>query len=604
MLFKSILSVGLLSLALPSGSVEPVCDSLHAVTVTADRGLTVSMTDTLQLSNSVSVSDVLMECPSVHLNDNGGYSGLKTVSLRGLGGACTAIYMDGVRVGNVQSGQPDISLIDVADLSSVVVDYAQNSLSFNTARPLFGTSPLAARVRLGAGSFGTWLPSARLDFRLSDEFSLSASASGVFSEGDFPCADGLRRVNNDISRVRTGLDLFGLLAGGDMHVKAFFNGVRRGTPGSMSWPSEDRQKDMNAFVQGLLRKKFSPLYSLNVSAKGAYDDIFYTSSYGDSRYGQTELQLNSSHYFRLGGGWTVSCAVDIHWDDLHSTMYDASRLSGYAVLASSFRRGLVSADASVEYSGAADFGASFRNAWSPSLNLRINLREGLDLVAFGRRAYRIPTFNELYYAGYGNPDLRPEDAWLTDIGLKMDRRYAGKYSMTVRVDGFFNLLSDKITSAPTPEDPAIWQPYNIGKVRSAGVDASVGLGYASGSWKCGSSLKYTFLSAVDITKESLSYGMQIPYVARHVLVFKVDASWKRWALDALWQMRGGRTDGNGEMPCWHTLDISLGRSFDLKTAGEMMIRIHGRNLYDFRYETVSGYPMPGRNVMFSVEYKF
>ena len=124
MFFKFLFSVGLLSAALPSGSSEPVCDSLQAVTVTADRGLTVSMTDTLRLENSLSVSDVLMECPGLHVGDNGGYSGLKTVSLRGLGSAHTAIYMDGVRVGNVQSGQADISMIDVAGLQSVVVDYA------------------------------------------------------------------------------------------------------------------------------------------------------------------------------------------------------------------------------------------------------------------------------------------------------------------------------------------------------------------------------------------------------------------------------------------------------------------------------------------------
>lgn len=604
MLFKTILSVGLLSAVLPSGSLEPVCDSLQAVTVTADRGVTVSMADTLRLKNSLSVSDVLMECPALHVGDNGGYSGLKTVSLRGLGSAHTSIYVDGVRVGNVQSGQADISLLDVSDLGSIVVDYAQNSLSFSTARPAFGTAPVAAKVRLDAGSFGTWLPSARMDFRLCDSFSLRATASGVFSDGDFPCADGQLRLNNDVSRVRAGLDLFGVLQGGDMHIKAFFNGVERGTPGSLSWPSDDRQKDLNAFVQGILRKRFSRLYSLNISAKGSYDDIFYTSSYGDSRYAQNEVQLNSSHYFRLGGGWTVSLAADLQWDALSSTVYDASRLSATAVVASSLRRGRVSAEASVEYVAVVDLDAACRNAWSPSLNLRVNLLEGLDLMAFGRRAYRVPTFNELYYVGYGNPDLSPEDAWLTDLGLDLSRPLSGKWRLSARVDGFLNILTDKITSAPTPEDPAIWQPYNIGKVRSAGLDTSLGFIYAHGSWKCESSMKYSFQSAVDCTEGSASYMMQIPHVARHVMVVRADASYGRWILDASWQMRSGRTDGYSDMPSWHTLDLSFGRSFDLAQAGSLMLRLCGRNLYDFRYETVSGYPMPGRSLMFNVEYEF
>ena len=107
-----------------------------------------------------------------------------------------------------------------------------------------------------------------------------------------------------------------------------------------------------------------------------------------------------------------------------------------------------------------------------------------------------------------------------------------------------------------------------------------------------------------MTPGSASYGMQIPYVAKHVAVFDADASWRRWTLDAVWQMRSGRTDGYGEMPQWHTLDLSFGRSFNLNRAGQLLLGLRSRNLYDFRYETVSGYPMPGRSIMFSVGYKF
>jgi hypothetical protein len=253
--------------------LEPAHDTLHAVTITADKGVTVSRSDTLRVINSFSVSDVLLQSPGFHVGDNGGVSGLKTVSLRGMGSAHTAVYIDGVRVGNVQSGQNDLGMIPVGTLESVTVDYAQNSVSFNTARPVFGESPFAGAVDFGAGSFGTWLPSARLDFRLSEKVSLSANASGVFSKGDFAYGDGLVRENNDLSQVRAGLDLWGLMSGGEYQVKAYYNGSDRGTPGSVDWPSDDRQNDRNAFVQGALRKNFSHLYTLRISGKASYDDM-------------------------------------------------------------------------------------------------------------------------------------------------------------------------------------------------------------------------------------------------------------------------------------------------------------------------------------------
>jgi hypothetical protein len=240
MLFSLFLLAGLSGTGLPSGSSEPLVDSLYAVTVTADRGAVVSRSDTLDVGNSISITDVLRQSTSLYVGDNGGYAGLKTVSLRGMGSAHTAIYMDGVRIGNVQSGKGDLGMLDFENLSHAVVDYAQNSISFNTARPEFTDSKMAGKAGIGIGSFGTYLPSARFDFKLSDRLALSVNAAGIISKGDFPLADGSVRLNNDIKQVRGGINLFGTMDDGEYHIKAFGNTAERGTPGSISWPSEDR----------------------------------------------------------------------------------------------------------------------------------------------------------------------------------------------------------------------------------------------------------------------------------------------------------------------------------------------------------------------------
>lgn len=599
-----LIAAGLLMAGLSEGFEQPVADTLHSVTVTADKGVVVSRKDTLSASNSFSISDILLQSPGLNIGDNGGYAGIKTVSLRGLGSAHTSVYIDGVRVGNVQSGQNDLGMIDAGNVGEVILDYAQNSISFNTARPVFGASPAAGKVRFSAGSFGTYLPSARMDFRLSDKISLSANASGVFSEGDFRYGDGQIRTNNDIRQVKSGLDLFGLTDGGDWHLKAYFNWAERGTPGSVSWPSDDRQRDRNAFVQGRMTNRFSGIYTLNLSFKGAYDDIFYTSTYGDSRYGQTEIQINSSHSFQLKRWWKLSVAADVHWDGLASDNYDARRLSVFTALASSFVTGRFAADVAVEYNGAFDVGALSRNAVSPSVDLKYTISRGLDLTAFARRTYRVPVFNELYYVGYGNPDLKPEDAWMTDLGLDFNRKAGSGWIVNARLDGFFNWLTDKITSAPTEEDPNIWRPYNIGKVLSCGADVIAGVTYKQGDWCWRGDFQYTFQSATDRTPDSHTFGLQIPYHARNIVVVSLGASWKGWSLAPVWHWRGGRTDGSGSLPDWNTLDIGLSKAFSLRSRRELVLNVAARNVADCRYETVSGYPMPGRNFAAGVEYRF
>ena len=604
MLFSILISAGLLLADRPAEPAEQPSDTLHAVTVTADKGVVISRTDTLHITNTFDITGELHQVPGLQLGDYGGFAGLKTVSLRGMGSPHTAVYVDGVRVGNVQSGQGDMGMLDIENFSSAVVDYAQNSISFNTARPTFGKSRVAGKAKFKAGSFGTYLPAARIDLKLSERMALSVNAAGIISKGDFPVADGATRVNNDIRQVRGGVNLFGSMKDGDYHVKAFYNAAERGTPGSISWPSEDRQKDMNAYLQGVMKKSFSPLYTLRLSAKAGYDDIYYTSSWGDSQYGQTELQLNSSHVFSINSWWKVSLAADVQWDKLASTNYSASRTTAISAVSTSFNLNRLSLNAAAEYSGYFDRGEGSRHAISPSVDFRMRVIDGLDIVGFARRAYRIPMFNELYYVGYGNPDLKPEDAWLTDLGVDFHRQVSRTWNLKAKVDGFYNILSNKITSAPTAEDPNIWLPYNIGKVRAIGLDLVTGADFTYGEWKGEMDLRYSYQSAVDRTPDSYSYGQQIPYIAKHTVTASVKASWKGYELNPRWVLKSGRNDATGNLADWNTLDVTISKTFRLRGPLSLGINIAAKNLLDCRYELVSGYPMPGRSFIGGVEMKF
>ncbi len=603
MLF-SLFHAGMIFLGLLAASDVPAADTLGAVTVTADQGVIISRVDKISTQQSLTVSDALSLSSGLHVVDNGGLAGLKTVNLRGLGSAHTAIYLDGVRVGNVQSGQNDLGMLPLEDLATISVDYAQNAVSFRTARPEFRELPVAGKVKFYAGSFGTYLPSARLDFMFSDNLSLSVNAAGIMSKGDFTYGDGLQRTNNDLEQYRGGLDLWGLMLNGDYHVKAYYSQAERGTPGAVSWPSDDRQADKNAFIQGYVRKSFGKLYTLRVSAKGSYDDIYYSSSWGDSNYGQTELQLNTSHGFNVADWCNVSIAADVQWDKLASSIYNASRLSAFSALAASFKTESLLANVALEFNGAFDKGALSRYAFSPSADIRFRVFDGFDVLAFCRRAYRVPTFNELYYVGYGNPELRPEDAWMTDLGVEYSHDFTDVWRVNAKLNGFCNYLTDKIASAPTADDPNIWAPYNIGKVLSTGIDFSAGVIWNNDAWNCAFDAKYTLLSAVDKTPDSYSYGQQIPYIAKHTLVLNAIASWKGWAISPVWHLRAGRTDGNGTLDDWNTLDFTVSKDVRLPKTGPLSFKFSVRNMLDCRYEVSSGYPMPGRSFIGGIEYKF
>lgn len=625
---RIILITAALFAAVSAHARHVAADTLDVATVTAEKGVLVSRADTITLSNSTEAGQALMSIPSLSVTDMGGYSGLKTVSLRGLGTSHTSIYVDGIRVGNLQSGQSDLGMLGMENFRTAVIDYAQNSINFITLRPTFGSNDkgkagrFSTSASLKAGSFHTYIPSLKIGMKLNDRTSMSISAAGTLSKGDFPYLSTdqngntslSRRAGNDIRQIRTGIDVFGAMRDGDWHVKAYFNDSDRGTPGSLSWPSEDRQRDRNIFIQGGIDNRFNDIYTLKISSKGSYDDMSYLSSWGDSRYQQMEFQLNTSHIFSIKEWWQASVAVGGQWDNLISGNYGSAdgvssaeginRLDFGTALASRIDLDRFKADLALEYEGIMDSDKDSKllslNSFSPSASIRYAIYDDLSIVAFGRRAFRAPMFNELYYIGFDNKDLKPEDVWLTDIGIEW-KVQTGSYSyISAKADGFFNWLDNKITSAPTEDNPDIWLPYNIGKVFSAGTDISAAYRYDDRQWKAGISVRYTFQDARDKTPGSYSYDTQIPYISKHSGVISGDASWKSWTAAARWNLRSGRVDSSGDLPDWNTLDICISRSFSLSKYDKkrsIVLSITASNLTDTRYELSRGYPMPGRSIL-------
>lgn len=591
-----------LSAALLLGAETP--DTLQGVTVVADRGVVVSRTDTIRVQSNSSIEDLIYSLPGLGLGDYGGAAGLKSVSLRGLGSAQTAIYIDGVRVGNVQSGQADLGFLDFAGAGTAVVDYAQNSISFNTAKPVFGDSDFNGRLRLGAGSFGTWNPRLGLSYRFSDRMSLSAQLAYDRSKGNFSYGEGQTRTNADLSQLKAGADLFGVLDKGEWHAKAYYNKAERGIPGSTTYPSDDRQKDENYFLQGSLRKSFNSLYTLNLSAKAARDDMYYHSAWGDNYYKQSEFQLNSTHRLHLSGILSATLGLSANYDKLSSDSYTASRTSVFSSAGLTLRTSRIKADLILDYDIWADTGQKTRSALSPSFDLRYELCRSLSLVGFARRAYRVPVFNELYYVGFGNPELKPEDAFLSDLGLEWHPAAADGLEYGAKFDIFYNLLRDKIISAPSEEDPNIWYPYNVGKVEALGTDLSLFAGKQGRRWMWRLDAKYSWQNAVDISEGSYNYGLQVPYIARHSAVLSAQAGYRSWKARLNWKLRSGRRDSYGELPSWNSLDLDLSRGFSFGKRCGMEVVLSARNLTDCRYEAVRYYPVPGRSFIAGVEFKF
>jgi len=643
---------GLLNIPVRAQSVVDTLHTIDEVTVKARRTpLSVASAqpvqsmgrEQLEALGAQSVADAVKRFAGATVRDYGGIGGLKTVSVRNLGAAHTAVSYDGVTVSNAQAGQIDVgrfSLDNVEELSLAVGqgnDLLQSArayasagiLSIRTQRPIFAEGKNDVwRARVSGGSFGYITPSLRYAHRFS-------SRTSVMVEGDYMRADGIYPFILDNGRTETtehrrNSDIYSWHVEGNLYHtfkdesrltgKSYFYKSERGLPGSVilyNPTARERLWDENFFTQIAYEKHFSPQWKMRALAKynhawNRYEDT--NVKYEGGR--QVDVHRQDEYYASAAVSWqpftslSLSLAQDGFVNTLHNNIDDSPnpvRLTSLTALNADFRWSGWHLLANLTGTYTTDEVRSGvtpddRRHLSPSLSLswRPWSSEAFYLRALYKNTFRVPTFNDLYYRRSGNTALRPENATEYNVGLTWNARPAAWLnSLSLTVDAYYNKVEDKIVAFPSVY---VWRMANYGEVEIHGVDATLAASFpiVSGC-EVDVTGAYTFQQALDLTNPSAkNYKDQLPYTPRHsgnasVLLktpwlhvgYNVMAVGKRYFMDQ--NIPSNEIDGYVE----HGLTAS--RSFLLGKATTLRLQADVVNLTDRQYEVIKYYPMPGRS---------
>jgi outer membrane cobalamin receptor len=107
------------------------------------------------------------------------------------------------------------------------------------------------------------------------------------------------------------------------------------------------------------------------------------------------------------------------------------------------------------------------NRFLPSVGATWQAAEDLNLFVNAGKAFRAPTFNQLYYESTwlrGNPELGPEEGWTYELGAKLDAADLAR----LRLSGFYYTYQDKIELDRSGGYPLT--NYNAGEYESKGVE--------------------------------------------------------------------------------------------------------------------------------------
>ncbi len=206
------------------------------------------------------------------------------------------------------------------------------------------------------------------------------------------------------------------------------------------------------------------------------------------------------------------------------------------------------------------------------------------------QGFRAPTINDLFFPGFGNPDLKPERSTSWEVGadqrLWQDRIRVGATYFHQNFTDLIQFVFDPTTF--------LFLPQNVGRARIQGVEA-----YASFDpvhW-IGFYVNYTYLDAKD-----LDTGQELARVPKNAVNTGVTVTpWSRLTLfmqanvvsSQLESLFAGRNPGHYRIDAGGTF-LLLGQHGRLNRL-ELTARI--QNLTNQKYDEVLGFPAPGINAL-------
>ena len=588
------------------------------------------------------MGDAVKRFAGTNVRDYGGIGGLKTVSVRNLGAAHTAVSYDGVAISNTQAGQIDIGRFSLDNVStlSLAIGHDDNLLqsarlfasagvlNIETEKPHFENGKRHhTQVQMRGGSFGYLTPAIRHWQALGERTKLSVEGNYLHAEGEYPftlkngtLVTEQKRINSDVESYQGEVNLFHtFMDESELSAKAYYYNSKRGLPGAVilyNSESDERLWDENFFAQAKYKKAFSPQWTLQAQGKynyswNKYEDtgVEYTGGKQTDTNRQTEYYLSASALYKPTSAWSFSLSQDGFINRLHTNGANSPepvRYTSLTALNARYQSGQLKASGSVvgtfiTEEVKAGNTPEDRRRLSPTLSLSWQPWEGEQLFvrALYKNTFRVPTFRDLYYLRVGNTSLKPETATEYTVGLTWSGTpFSFTDFVSLTVDGYYNEVNDKIIAFPSTY---VWKMQNYGKVHITGIDATLATAIPLGrSVSLNLSGNYSWQKALDVTNpEAKNYKHQLPYTPEHNgnVSATLEMTWvnvgytvtmvsKRYFLAQ--NIEANRIDGYSE----HT--ATLWREFKLGKCG-LRLQAEIINLTDAQYDVIKYYPMPGRS---------
>ncbi|QJD99415.1 TonB-dependent receptor [Massilia forsythiae] len=436
-------------------------------------------------SGAGSVADVLRRQRGIEIVRNGGAGTSTSVYLRGANANQVVVLIDGVRIGSSTSGVAAWNAIPLSAVERIEVVYGPLSSLYGADAiggvvQIFtkrGQGAPALSASIGGGTYGTNQTQAAVTGTSGGEHAVSyalgvaheeadgfsATRSGAF--GYNPDDDGYSR-NNANGRVTVQL-----APGHEAGAQFLKSRLRAQYDSSASSFDTRNTQDLDSYAV-FLNDRFLPNWRSSVQAARAEDKLAsYTSTAlsGTSRIDTRQDELTWQNTIDLGPdtlqvlfGHRKEEVLSVTGGGAAPSPLNKTRITNSVAASYDMKRGSHLFDVSArrdhaEYGGKTTGAAGYGYQFS----------KGLRATASVGTSFRAPTFNELYYPGYGLPTNRPERGRNAEAGLRYDIA-----DVELGANYYRNRLTDMIVTANPCPGRAGSCAYNVNHALLEGLTLS------------------------------------------------------------------------------------------------------------------------------------
>ncbi|MFC2974495.1 TonB-dependent vitamin B12 receptor [Azotobacter bryophylli] len=590
-------------------AVEPL--TLEGELVTASRtaqtasqslaAATLIERDEIARSQAQTLPDLLRRVPGVSIASNGGMGKPSSLFMRGTESDHVLVLVDGVRVGSVSSGGAAWQDLPVELIERIEVVRGPRS-SLYGSEAIGGVIQIFTRKGRGQGA----KPFLSAGYGSHDTYEGSAGVSGGNGRGWYSlAASGLGTDGINAERVGTwgyekDADGYRNLSGSLRAGYRFANGLeldgsllRAWTRNAYDQVNGERTAGFSAHARGEQnvyggRARFSPfepwLVTLQLGRSEDNSDTYQDGAFY-TRFDSRRDYASWQNDLRLAAGHTLTLGADYQHDQVDGTTdYARDSRRNYGAFAQYLGElGRHDWQLSLRHDDNQQFGGRDTGNAAYGFALSDELRA---TVSYGR-AFKAPTFNELYYPYYGNPNLAAETSRSLEAGLSGQHGW-GHWSVNA-----YRTLVDNLIAY----DSALQAAGNVDKARIRGVELVLGSRLFGWDWNA----NYSWLDPEN-RGAGANRGNRLPRRARQLFNLDLDRTLGAFGVGATLHAEGKRYDdlaNRNKLSGFATLDLR--GEYRINPAWRLQTRL--ANLLDADYQTVRGYNQQGRALYLTLRYQ-